>query len=101
MNNNKMTEFKGFKTCWRNIENVVRADHIGVSHKICEVNTEMCYPATKEQGDSHLKLILAAPKMFESLSLIANKLYSEEMDVNSQDYKLWKIANDTIEQIKK
>ena len=91
-----MTKFKGIKSTWRKVENVVRADYIGASHKICEVNTEMSYPATKEQGEANMKLILAAPKMLEALALIAGKLDSKEMNVKSQEFKLWQIANGAI-----
>lgn len=97
-----MTKFKGIKTTWRKVENIVRAEYIGTSHKICEVNIEMSYPATKEQGEANMKLILAAPKMFEALVLIAEKLKSEELGRGvweSKEYKLWEIANDAIKYV--
>ncbi len=62
-----MSEFKGIKSDWRVIENVVRADYIGASHKICEVNVKMNYPATEEHGHANLKLIKTAPKLLSAI----------------------------------
>jgi hypothetical protein len=84
-----MRKFKGIKSTWRKVENVVRADYIGASHKICDVNTEMSYPATKEQGEANMKLILAAPKMLEALENLEN-------DANQIPDHAWRLVQDAI-----
>ena len=63
-----MKEFKGIKSKWRNINNeVVRADYLGASYKICDIVKDMPCPATKEMGVSHAKLIASAPELLNAL----------------------------------
>ena len=83
-------KYKGIKSTWRKIENIVRADYLGASYKICEVATDMPYPATKEQGEAHMQLILAAPKMLEALENLEN-------DNGAIPDHAWKLVKDAIE----
>jgi len=89
-------EYKGIKQNWKTIDNCVRVDYLGGSFKICEVLVDMPYPATNEQGKAHLQLIESAPKMMTALEKISEILDSEEMNVNSKEYKLWEIANNAL-----
>jgi hypothetical protein len=68
------------------------------------------YPKPQEKGihegkpilitgtyrDANAKLIASAPKLFEALTEVAELLDETEMDVNSFEFKLWKICNDAL-----
>jgi len=50
----------------------------------------------KEALKAHLQLIESAPKMMTALEKISEILDSEEMNVDSKEYKLWEIANNAL-----
>lgn len=45
------------------------------------------------------KLIVAAPKLLQTLKDIAEKLDAKEMNVNSFEFELWEMCNDALKQI--
>lgn len=93
-------EFKGIKNKWENINNeVIRADYLGSSYKICEVVKDMPYPANKEMGIANAKLIAAAPDLFEAAKKAYVAIRHETSPSNSQldaYFKLEKAINKAL-----
>jgi hypothetical protein len=92
-------DFKGTKGEWKctpisNFSDTI-VSFIGTDDKpIAQLRG--CETGEEKEAMFNAQLIASAPTMFEALIEIANKLDSEEMNVNSKEFKLWKIANDAL-----
>ena len=94
-----MKEFKGTKGEWEidkssNEECVISIDSGVCGNIICEAPTY--WPDSIKNWEANAKLIASAPELLKALSKIADMLDSEEMNVRSQEFKMWEIANEAI-----